>query len=97
MAQITRYKVIFAPVLPSERTRAFEDYWTYLLMRDGALQGGGAIARAQNRLLSEPAGTSSTCPATDHTSTDHGRTRTLAGGPIPASGGPPVACPDRNL
>jgi hypothetical protein len=38
MAQITRYKVIFAPVLPSERTRAFEDYWTYLLMRDGALQ-----------------------------------------------------------
>lgn len=37
MAQITRYKVIFAPASLSERTRAFEDYWTYLLMRDGAL------------------------------------------------------------
>jgi hypothetical protein len=38
MAQSTRYKVIFAPASLSDRTRAFEDYWTYLLMRDGALQ-----------------------------------------------------------
>jgi hypothetical protein len=38
MAQITRYKVIFAPASLSDRTRAFEDYWAYLLMRDGALQ-----------------------------------------------------------
>jgi hypothetical protein len=38
MAQITRYKVIFAPASPSDRSRALEDYWAYLLMRDGALQ-----------------------------------------------------------
>jgi hypothetical protein len=38
MVQTTHYKGIFAPVSPSDRTRAFEDYWTYLLMRDGALQ-----------------------------------------------------------
>jgi hypothetical protein len=38
MAPTTRYKVIYAPVSRSDRTRAFEDYWTYLLMRDGALQ-----------------------------------------------------------
>ena len=38
MAQITRYKAIFAPASPSDRSRAFEDYWAYLLMRDGALQ-----------------------------------------------------------
>ena len=38
MAQITRYKGIFAPASRSDRTRAFEDYWAYLLMRDGALQ-----------------------------------------------------------
>jgi hypothetical protein len=38
MVQTTGYKVIFAPVSLSDRTRAFEDYWAYLLMRDGALQ-----------------------------------------------------------
>jgi hypothetical protein len=38
MVQITRYKEIFAPASRSDRTRAFEDYWAYLLMRDGALQ-----------------------------------------------------------
>jgi hypothetical protein len=38
MAQTTCYKVIFTPVSLSDRTRAFEDYWAYLLMRDGALQ-----------------------------------------------------------
>jgi hypothetical protein len=38
MTQITCYKGIFAPASRSDRTRAFEDYWTYLLLRDGALQ-----------------------------------------------------------
>jgi hypothetical protein len=38
MVQSTGYKVIFAPVSLSDRTRAFEDYWAYLLLRDGALQ-----------------------------------------------------------
>jgi hypothetical protein len=38
MPQITRYKVIFAPVSRSDRALAFEDYWAYLLIRDGALQ-----------------------------------------------------------
>jgi hypothetical protein len=38
MAQITRYKAIFAPASPADRRRAFEDYWAYLLRRDGALQ-----------------------------------------------------------
>jgi hypothetical protein len=38
MAQITCYKVIFAPASRLDRTRAFEDYWAYLLMRDGPLQ-----------------------------------------------------------
>jgi hypothetical protein len=38
MAQITCYKGIFAPVSLSDRSRAFEDYWAYLLIRDGALQ-----------------------------------------------------------
>jgi hypothetical protein len=39
MAQITTtYKGIFAPASLSDRTRAFDDYWAYLLMRDGALQ-----------------------------------------------------------
>jgi hypothetical protein len=38
MARITGYKVIYAPASLSDRTRAFEDYWRYLLMRDGALQ-----------------------------------------------------------
>jgi hypothetical protein len=38
MAQVTRYKVIFAPASRSDRTRAFDDYWAYLRMRDGALQ-----------------------------------------------------------
>jgi hypothetical protein len=38
MARITRYKVIYAPASLSDRTRAFEDYWAYLLIRDGALQ-----------------------------------------------------------
>jgi len=38
MVQITRYKEIFAPASRSHRSRAFEDYWAYLLMRDGALQ-----------------------------------------------------------
>ena len=38
MVQITRYKGIFAPTSRSDRTRAFEDYWAYLLVRDGALQ-----------------------------------------------------------
>jgi hypothetical protein len=37
MAQLTRYKAIFAPASPSDRRRAFEDYWAYLLIRDGAL------------------------------------------------------------
>src|SRR5687767_9273224 len=38
MIQITRYKGIFAPASRLDRTRAFEDYWAYLLTRDGALQ-----------------------------------------------------------
>jgi hypothetical protein len=38
MAQSTRYKVIFTPASQSDRTHAFEDYWAYLLMRDGTLQ-----------------------------------------------------------
>jgi hypothetical protein len=38
MAQITCHKGIFAPVSLSDRSRAFEDYWAYLLIRDGALQ-----------------------------------------------------------
>lgn len=37
MAQRTRYRAIFAPASPSDRRRAFEDYWAYLLVRDGAL------------------------------------------------------------
>jgi hypothetical protein len=37
MTQVTRYKEIFAPASPSDRRRAFEDYWAYLLVRDGAL------------------------------------------------------------
>jgi hypothetical protein len=37
MAQLTRYRAIFAPASPSDRRHAFEDYWTYLLIRDGAL------------------------------------------------------------
>jgi hypothetical protein len=37
MAQLTRYKAIFAPASPSDRRHAFEDYWAYLLVRDGAL------------------------------------------------------------
>jgi hypothetical protein len=38
MAQTTRYRAIFAPASRSDRTHAFEDYWAYLLMRDGVLQ-----------------------------------------------------------
>jgi hypothetical protein len=38
MAQIRCYKGIFAPASLSDRSRAFEDYWAYLLIRDGALQ-----------------------------------------------------------
>ncbi len=38
MAPMTRYKGIYAPASRSDRSRAFEDYWTYLLRRDGALQ-----------------------------------------------------------
>ena len=38
MAQTTRYKAIFAPASLADRTHAFEDYWAYLLTRDGALQ-----------------------------------------------------------
>jgi hypothetical protein len=38
MARITRYKVIYAPASQPDRTRAFEDYWAHLLIRDGALQ-----------------------------------------------------------
>jgi hypothetical protein len=38
MAQSTRYKVIFTPASLSDRTHAFEDYWAYLLRRDGTLQ-----------------------------------------------------------
>ena len=38
MAQPTRYRAIFAPASPSDRRRAFEDYWAYLLRRDGVLQ-----------------------------------------------------------
>ena len=37
MAQLTRYKAIFAPASPSDRSALFEDYWAYLLVRDGAL------------------------------------------------------------
>jgi hypothetical protein len=37
MAQLPRYKAIFTPASPSDRKRAFEDYWAYLLVRDGAL------------------------------------------------------------
>jgi hypothetical protein len=37
MAQLTHYKAIFAPASPSDRRHAFEDYWAYLLRRDGAL------------------------------------------------------------
>jgi hypothetical protein len=37
MAQLTHYKAIFAPASSSDRRRAFEDYWAYLLRRDGAL------------------------------------------------------------
>jgi hypothetical protein len=37
MAQHRHYKAIFAPASPSDRRRAFEDYWAYLLIRDGAL------------------------------------------------------------
>jgi hypothetical protein len=38
MVSITRYKGIFAPASRSDRRLAFEDYWAYLLKRDGALQ-----------------------------------------------------------
>src|SRR5262245_40039790 len=38
MVQITRYKAIFAPASRLERARAFEEYWVYLLRRDGTLQ-----------------------------------------------------------
>ena len=37
MGQLTRYKAIFTPASPADRRRAFEDYWAYLLERDGAL------------------------------------------------------------
>jgi hypothetical protein len=37
MTQLTRYKAIFAPASRSDRRRAFEDYWAYLLKQDGAL------------------------------------------------------------
>ena len=37
MAQLTRYKEIFAPASPPDCRRAFGDYWAYLLVRDGAL------------------------------------------------------------
>jgi hypothetical protein len=40
MARTTRYKVIFAPASLAERAHAFEDYWSYLLMRDGTLEEG---------------------------------------------------------
>jgi hypothetical protein len=38
MTQVVRYKAIFTPASWLDRMRAFEDYWAYLLMRDGALQ-----------------------------------------------------------
>jgi hypothetical protein len=38
MTQITYYKAIFAPASSADRRRAFEDYWAYLLVRDGDLQ-----------------------------------------------------------
>jgi hypothetical protein len=38
MIQATRYKAIFAPASRSDRARAFEEYWAYLLLRDGTLQ-----------------------------------------------------------
>jgi hypothetical protein len=37
MAQLRHYREIFTPASPIDRSRAFEDYWTYLLVRDGAL------------------------------------------------------------
>jgi hypothetical protein len=37
MTQRTRYRAIFAPASRADRRRAFEDYWAYLLERDGAL------------------------------------------------------------
>ena len=37
MSQLIRYKTIFAPASLADRRRAFEDYWAYLLERDGAL------------------------------------------------------------
>jgi hypothetical protein len=37
MVQLPRYKAIFTPASPSDRRRVFEDYWAYLLVRDGAL------------------------------------------------------------
>jgi hypothetical protein len=38
MVQITPYRAIFVPASRPERSRAFEEYWAYLLRRDGALQ-----------------------------------------------------------
>jgi hypothetical protein len=38
MTQITHYKAIFAPASSADRRCAFEDYWAYLLVRDGDLQ-----------------------------------------------------------
>jgi hypothetical protein len=37
VAQLTRYRGIFAPTSLADRRRAFEDYWAYPLERDGAL------------------------------------------------------------
>jgi hypothetical protein len=38
MAQRTCYKVIYEPASLSDRQHAFEEYWAYLLIRDGTLQ-----------------------------------------------------------
>jgi hypothetical protein len=38
MTQMTRYKAIFAPATATDRARAFEEYWAYLVARDGAME-----------------------------------------------------------
>jgi hypothetical protein len=40
MAQPIRYKVIYEAASSSDRQGAFEEYWAYLLRRDGTLQEG---------------------------------------------------------
>jgi hypothetical protein len=52
MTQITHYKAIFAPASSADRRCAFEDYWAYLLVRDGDLQ---EEAQSLEHLESAPA------------------------------------------